>query len=108
MGMVTDKIGGYLYSRALMGFISGVASYAVMRLLGVPFAAPLAIFVGFVSQFVPVVAPIAYALPTMIALGANGLRAALILVGFATLYQQLENLFISPNVWRALCSSTPP
>ena len=97
--IATDKIGGYLYSRALMGFISGVASYAVMRLLGVPFAAPLAIFVGFVSQFVPVVGTyLAYALPTMIALGANGLRAALILVGFATLYQQLENLFISPNL----------
>ena len=73
--IATDKIGGYLYSRALMGFISGLASYAVLRLLGVPFAAPLAILVGFVSQFVPVVGTyLAYALPTLIALGANGLR----------------------------------
>jgi predicted PurR-regulated permease PerM len=97
--IATDKIGGYLYSRALMGLLSGLASYGVLRLLGVPFAAPLAIFVGFVSQFVPAVGTyIAYALPTLVALGTNGLRAALILVGFGTLYQQLENLFISPRL----------
>jgi predicted PurR-regulated permease PerM len=97
--IATDKIGGYLYSRALMGLVSGLASYGVLRLVGVPFAAPLAIFVGFVSQFVPVVGTyLAYALPTLVALGTNGLRAALILVGFATLYQQLENLLISPRL----------
>jgi predicted PurR-regulated permease PerM len=97
--IATDKIGGYLYSRALMGLISGLASYGVLRLIGVPFAAPLAIFIGFVSQFVPVVGTyLAYALPTLVALGTNGLQAALILVGFATLYQQLENLFISPRL----------
>jgi len=95
----TDKIGGYLYSRALMGLISGLASYAMLRLLGVPFAAPLAIFVGFVSQFVPVVGTyIAYALPVLVALATKGLTPALILVAFATIYQQLENLFISPRL----------
>jgi predicted PurR-regulated permease PerM len=95
----TDKIGGYLYSRALMGLISGLASYTMLRLLGVPFAAPLSIFVGFVSQFVPVVGTyIAYALPVLVALGTKGLAPALILVGFATIYQQLENLLISPRL----------
>ena len=97
--IATDKIGGYLYSRALMGLLSGLASYGVLRLVGVPFAAPLAIFVGFVSQFVPAIGTyLAYALPTLVALGTNGLRAALILVAFATLYQQLENLLISPRL----------
>jgi predicted PurR-regulated permease PerM len=95
----TDKIGGYLYSRALMGLFSGLASYAMLRFLGVPFAAPLSIFVGFVSQFVPVVGTyIAYALPVLVALGTKGLPPALILVGFATVYQQLENLLISPRL----------
>jgi predicted PurR-regulated permease PerM len=95
----TDKIGGYLYSRALMGLFSGLASYAILRLLGVPFAAPLSIFVGFISQFVPVVGTyIAYALPVLVALGTKGLRPALILVAFATIYQQLENLLISPRL----------
>ena len=95
----TEKIGGYLYSRALMGLISGLASYVVLHLLGVPFAAPLSIFVGFVSQFVPAVGTyIAYALPVLVALATTGVREALILVVFATLYQQLENLLISPRL----------
>jgi predicted PurR-regulated permease PerM len=95
----TDKIGGYLYSRALMGLFSGLASYTVLRLLGVPFAAPLSIFVGFVSQFVPVVGTyIAYALPVLVALATEGLRPAVILIAFATIYQQLENLLISPRL----------
>ncbi len=95
----TEKIGGYLYSRALMGLISGIATYTVLRVLSIPFAAPLAIFVGFVSQFVPVVGTyIAYALPVVVALGTEGPRDAIILVIFATIYQQLENLFISPKL----------
>lgn len=95
----TEKIGGYLYSRALMGLISGLASYVVLHLLGVPFAAPLSIFVGFVSQFVPAVGTyIAYAVPVLVALATTGVREALILVVFATLYQQLENLLISPRL----------
>jgi predicted PurR-regulated permease PerM len=95
----TDKIGGYLYSRALMGLFSGLASYTALRLLGVPFAAPLSIFVGFVSQFVPVVGTyIAYALPVLVALATEGVRPALILIAFATVYQQLENLLISPRL----------
>jgi predicted PurR-regulated permease PerM len=95
----TEKIGGYLYSRALMGLISGLASYTVLRLLEVPFAAPLSIFVGFVSQFVPVVGTyLAYALPVLVALATKGVRPAVILIAFATLYQQLENLLISPRL----------
>jgi predicted PurR-regulated permease PerM len=94
-----DKVGGYLYSRALMGILSGSCSYVVMRILGVPFAAPLAIFVGFVSQFVPVVGTyIAYALPSLIALASEGLGDVIVIVVFAVLYQQIENLFISPRL----------
>jgi predicted PurR-regulated permease PerM len=94
-----DKVGGYLYSRALMGLLSGILSYVLLRILGVPFAAPLSIFVGFVSQFVPVVGTyIAYAVPILIALASEGLSDAIVILVFALVYQQLENLFISPRL----------
>jgi predicted PurR-regulated permease PerM len=94
-----DKVGGYLYSRALMGTVSGTCSYVFMRILGVPFAAPLAIFIGFVSQFVPVVGTyIAYAVPSFIALASQGVGDTVALVIFAIIYQQIENLFISPRL----------
>jgi predicted PurR-regulated permease PerM len=94
-----DKVGGYLYSRALMGVLSGFLSYVLLRILGVPFAAPLSIFVGFVSQFVPVVGTyIAYAIPILIALASGGLSDAIVILVFALIYQQLENLLISPRL----------
>jgi predicted PurR-regulated permease PerM len=94
-----NKVGGYLYSRAFMGFISGVATYIVLRILEVPFAAPLAVFVGFVSQFVPVIGTyIAYAVPVLVALGNQGFGDAIWLVAFALVYQQFENIIVSPRI----------
>jgi len=37
-------------------------------------------------------------LPVLVALATEGVRPAVILVAFATLYQQLENLLISPRL----------
>lgn len=94
-----DKVGGYLYTRTLMGVISGVTVYVILRVLGIPLAMPMSIFVGFVSQFIPMVGTyIGYGLPILIALAEGGTVDALILVGFAAAYQQAENLFISPRL----------
>ena len=94
-----EKVGGYLYSRALMALVSGVASYGILRILGVPFAAPMALFVGFTSQFVPVIGTyIAYAVPVGVALASQGLGDAVWLLVFVTVYQQFENIILSPRL----------
>jgi predicted PurR-regulated permease PerM len=94
-----DKVGGYLYTRGLMGILSGVTVYALLRILDLPLAMPLALFAGFVSQFIPMVGTyIGYGLPVFIALAEGGTVAAIILVAFAVTYQQIENLFISPKI----------
>ena len=68
------KTGGYLYSRLLLAAISGVASWLVLVPLGVPFALPLALWVGVVSQFVPVLGTyVALALPVLVALSRSPL-----------------------------------
>ena len=59
-----QKTGGYLYSRLLLGVLSAFFHYLAFVLIGVPYAIALALFVGLVSQFVPVVGTyIAGALP---------------------------------------------
>lgn len=63
-----EKTGGYFYSRTLLGVISGVLIYIVLRVLGVPFAAPLALWMGVLSQFIPVIGTyLASALPLLVA-----------------------------------------
>lgn len=94
-----DKVGGYLYTRSLMGIIAGVTVYIVIKILGLPLAMPMALFVGFVSQFIPMVGTyIGYGLPIFIALAKGSLVDTIVLVIFAALYQQVENLFISPRI----------
>jgi predicted PurR-regulated permease PerM len=93
-----QKTGAYLYSRLVLAVLSGIASYIVMRILGIEFALPLAVWMGIVSQFIPTVGTyIAMALPLLVALVGSPVDAAILLVYF-TLYQQLENYILSPHV----------
>ena len=93
-----DKTGGYLYSRLVLAILSGAGAYIVMRILGVEFALPLAVWMGVVSQFIPTVGTyIAMAAPLLVALAGSTVDALVLLVYF-TLYQQLENYVLSPHV----------
>jgi predicted PurR-regulated permease PerM len=93
-----DKTGGYLYSRLLLALFSGLSTFVVLTVLGVPFAAALALWMGLVSQFVPVVGTyIAMFLPVLVALG-EGVGTAIAVLVFFALYQQVENYLLSPKI----------
>ena len=93
-----EKTGGYFYSRLLLASLSGTATFIVLTLLDQPFAAPLAVFVGLVSQFIPTVGTyIAMIVPIVLALLTDPPDAIFLLI-FFTLYQQLENLVLSPKI----------
>ena len=93
-----EKTGAYLYSRLLLAIFSGVATFFVLTALGVPFAVPLAVWMGLVSQFIPTIGTyIAMALPLLVAV-VQGPSDALILLLFFTAYQQLENYVLSPRI----------
>ncbi|MFG2001572.1 AI-2E family transporter [Spirillospora sp. NPDC048911] len=92
------KTGGYIYSRALLALFSGVAHYAVLWLLGVPYALTLALWVGVVSQFIPTVGTyLAGAAPILVALGKSPSTALWVLL-FILAYQQFENYVLQPRI----------
>jgi predicted PurR-regulated permease PerM len=93
-----DKTGGYLYSRLLLAVINASFSFIALQLLGVPFALPLALWQGFVSQFIPVVGTyIAAAVPLLVALLEDPWSALFFLI-FVIVYQQVENYLLSPRI----------
>jgi predicted PurR-regulated permease PerM len=93
-----DKTGGYLYSRLLLATVSAVFTFIVLQALGVPFAVPLALWQGFVSQFIPVVGTyIAAAVPLLVALLEDPWSALFFLI-FVLVYQQIENYLLSPRI----------
>jgi predicted PurR-regulated permease PerM len=94
-----EKTGGYLYSRGLLALINGALMFLTLKLLGIPYALPLALFVGVVAEFIPVVGTyIAGVVPVLVALAAVGPRAAVIVVVEILVYQQLENYVLSPRI----------
>lgn len=93
-----DKTGGYLYSRLLLATVAGVAAFIALTALGVPFALPLALWTGLLSQFIPVIGTyIAMLLPLLVAL-LDRPTSALVLIIYFVVYQQLENYILSPRI----------
>jgi predicted PurR-regulated permease PerM len=93
-----EQTGGYFYSRLLLAVINGAGMYVVLRLNGVLFAAPLAIFAGIVSEFIPIIGTyIGGAAPILVAFLTSP-AAGLWAVGYVVVYQQIENYFLSPRL----------
>jgi predicted PurR-regulated permease PerM len=95
------QVGGYLYSRLLLTAVNGLGFFVVMVAVGVPvgLAIPLAIFGGFVSEFIPGIGTyIGGAIPIALTLAIQGLVPALIVLGYVLVYQQIENYWLSPRI----------
>ena len=93
-----DKTGGYLYSRALLALFSAVFHWIVFQSLGTPAPVALALWVGIISQFLPVVGTyLAGVLPVLLTFLDSPLKAAIVL-GAIVVYQQVENYLFSPRI----------
>ncbi|HEX5495915.1 MAG TPA: AI-2E family transporter [Mycobacteriales bacterium] len=96
--IAVDKTGGYLYSRALLAGVSAVAHYAAFRIIGLDFPLALAVWVGVVSQFIPTIGTyLAAVLPVLVGLATTPTDALWVL-GFAAVYQQVENYLLQPRI----------
>lgn len=96
--IAVEKTGGYIYSRALLAVVAALVTWIALRIIGVPFAEPLALWVGIISQFVPVVGTyLGGILPFLIALLEDPVKAIWVIV-FIALYQQFENYVIAPRI----------
>jgi predicted PurR-regulated permease PerM len=102
-----EKTGGYFYSRALLAAIATLTAWVVFRILGVPFALALALWLGVLSQFVPVFGTyLGGAVPALIALLESPAEAVGVLV-FVVVYQQIENYLLSPRITARTMSLHP-
>lgn len=96
-----EQTGGYLYSRLLLMVINGGLFFFVMLLVGVDWtiALPMSVFEGFVAEFIPAIGTyIGAAVPIVLTLGIQGVTAAVILLVWTLIYQQIENYFLSPKI----------
>jgi predicted PurR-regulated permease PerM len=101
------KTGSYLYSRLILAGLSTAFHWIAMVILDVPFALALALWVGVISQFIPVVGTyLAGALAVLVAL-INDPVDGLILLAFVVVYQQVENYIFAPRITAQTLSMHP-
>ncbi|MBB2955090.1 putative PurR-regulated permease PerM [Bifidobacterium commune] len=97
--VVQDQISGFLFSRTILAIFNAFFTSIFLMAIKVPNWLPLALFCGIVSQFVPTIGTyIGGALPVIFAWSSRGLVYAVAVVIFIVIYQQIENLIISPKV----------
>lgn len=97
--IVQDQISGFLFSRTILALINATCTAIFLEIINVPYWLPLALFCGVVSQFIPTVGTyIGGALPVLFAWGSNGATYAVGVLVFIIVYQQIENLILSPKI----------
>jgi predicted PurR-regulated permease PerM len=102
-----EKTGGYFYSRLLLAVINGTGMYITLRVFNVPFAAPLAVFVGIVSEFIPIVGTYIAGVPPVLVATLYSPSAGIAALAYVVIYQQIENYFLSPKLTAKTMSLHP-
>ena len=93
-----SKTGGWVYSRVLLALFSALGSWIVFALLGLPSPLALALWMGLVSQFIPVVGTyLGGAVPLLVALMSSPITALWVLI-WIVVYQQIENYLLAPRI----------
>jgi predicted PurR-regulated permease PerM len=109
--IVFDRIGrtfaNYIGGALLQATIAAIIAYTVMRILGVPFAAPLAVATFFFDLLPLVGATIGAILVGVVTVFNDFPTATIIWVIFAIVYQQVENSLIQPQIQRRAVAVHP-
>ena len=104
---VENGLGQWIRGQLSLSLIVGILTYFGLRLLGIPFALPLALIAG-ILEIVPIIGPIISSIPAILV----GLTVAPILgLAAAALFfiiQQIENNFIIPLVMSKAVGIQPP
>ena len=103
--------GGYVRGNLAISLVAGIASYIVLKILGVPYAETLAVLVA-ILDIVPLVgATIGAVIVCIVGFAAgghwSGFVTGIVLVVFFVLYQQFENNVLQNMVYSRTVSLSP-
>ena len=104
---IARAVGNYCGGALFQATVAGVTSYVVLSILGAPFAGALALIVAFFDLIPVVGATIAAVLIAVIMLFVNFPVGVLVWIGFAVVYQQVENYVIQPQIQKRAVAVDP-
>lgn len=103
---IESKLGRWVRGELILMTIIALTTYIGLRLLGVPFALPLAVLAG-VLELVPNVGPVVAAIPAILVGFIGSPILGLSVAALYFLIQQLENIVIVPKVMQASLGLSP-
>ncbi len=94
---IMSRVGNYAIGQLLVATINACCSFVVMKIVDVPYAAVLAVVVGFLGLIPLVGATAGAVIVALVALVSDPSKAIIMLVYFLV-YQQFENYVILPRI----------
>lgn len=104
---IADAVGNYVAGAILQATLAGLSAFIVLTILGVPFAAPLALLVAFFDLIPVVGASIAGVAVGVLTLFVDWPLATIVWAGFVIGYQQIENYLIQPQIQKRASKIEP-
>jgi len=104
---VGRAVGNYVAGALAQATIAALTAYVVLKLLGVPFAAPLALVIFFLDLIPLVGATIGAVLVGVVTLFQDFPTATIIWAIYSILYQQIENNLIQPQIQKRAVDINP-
>jgi predicted PurR-regulated permease PerM len=97
---LSDAIGGYVFGNFMISILAGLVAYVTLRILGVPFALPLAVLMGFFDLIPLVGATLGAIIVGIVVAFAVAFPLGVIVWALVQIaYQQIENNIVQPVVY---------
>jgi predicted PurR-regulated permease PerM len=91
------SITGYISGNLLISVICGVLTYVTLKVMGIPFAGLIALFVA-LADLIPLIGATLGAVVALIAAAVHSIPALIVVAIFFVAYQQLENHVLQPLI----------
>ena len=101
------RVGSYAIGQGFIATLNALLSYVMMRIVGVPYAAVLAVTVGLLG-LIPMIGATLGAAVVVIVASFDEPKKALIVFVYYLVYQQLENYIVAPRVMQRTVSVPGP
>ena len=99
--------GGYVRGNLAISVVAGIASYIVLKIMGVPYAETLAVVVAVLDVIPLVGATIGAVIVCVVGFALGGFVDGIVLVVYFVLYQQFENNVLQNVVYSKTVSLSP-
>ncbi len=101
------SVGGYVRGNLAISVVAGIASYIVLKIMGIPYAETLAVLVAVLDVIPLVGATIGAVIVCIVGFALGGAVDGIVLVVYFVLYQQFENNVLQNVVYSKTVALSP-